>query len=101
MRKCSSLYEYALKASIVRQQSYSPSIYALERLRTEERQRELRARRTPRSLGSQVAIAKTGCERSRSIDAVAKIRENIGDNEFSDEAFEAFELSLVERPQME
>ena len=60
-------------------------------MRTEERQRELRARRTPRSLGSQVAIAKVGCERNRSIDAFAKIRENIGDDEFSDGTFEAFE----------
>ena len=70
-------------AHTFRQQVYSLSIYTLKRLRTEEQQRELRARRTPRSLGSQVAIAKVGCERSRSIDAVAKIRENIGDDEFS------------------
>ena len=66
-------------------------------MHTEERQRELRARRTPRSLDSQVAIANVGRERSRSIDAVAKIRENIGDDEFSDEAFEAFEKMRGDR----
>ena len=80
-----SAYSFAKKINVGR------VLYSLDGTRgsCKKRQRELRARRTPRSLGSQIAIAKVGCERNRSIDAFAKIRENIGGDEFSDGTFEA------------